>query len=123
MNKASLFKRILNFHIDVFFILLITATLILLLVEFSPYRFPSVYLYLIVFLLYYVTSEAFFGKTIAKVITKTKVVCKKDSNMFYIALVRTLCRLIPFEPVSFVFGRNGSFWHDQISGSTVISVT
>jgi hypothetical protein len=36
------------------------------------------------------------------------------------ALIRTICRFIPFEAFSF-FGQKG--WHDSISGTNVVKTT
>lgn len=122
MSKASLLKRILNFYLDIIVIIMITMILIVVLLEFTFLRFTSAYLYPVVFFLYYVLSEAFFGRTLAKVITKTRVVFEAGSDRKYAAIIRTLCRLIPFEPISFLFNRDNFFWHDKMSRSMVVNV-
>ncbi|MEO0404678.1 MAG: RDD family protein [Bacteroidota bacterium] len=68
---------------------------------------------------YYTLFEfQFGGKTIGKMLTKTRAV-KEDGGpiTFKDALIRSLCRVIPFEPFSF-FGDNG--WHDSLSKTKVI---
>jgi hypothetical protein len=35
-------------------------------------------------------------------------------------LIRTLCRYIPFDLISFFFTDNGQLWHDNISNTIVI---
>jgi len=68
---------------------------------------------------YYYIMEASFQKTVAKFITKTKVVTNNGSKPSKSdILIRTLCRLIPFDRVSFLFTRNGI--HDRLSGTRVV---
>jgi len=71
---------------------------------------------------YYSTFEALTGRTLAKYITKTKVVNENGEKPDYgTILLRTLCRFIPFEPFSFL-GSDSSGWHDRLSGTRVIEV-
>ena len=71
------------------------------------------------FICYYYIMEVNYQKTVAKFITKTKVVTNNGSkpNKGDI-LVRTFCRLIPLDRISFLFTRNG--FHDRLSGTQVI---
>ena len=75
--------------------------------------------YLMLFFGYYFLFEYFWGKTPGKFLTKTKVV---DMNGEWPGgkklLIRTLCRFIPFDNFSFLFGMVG--WHDSISGTMVV---
>lgn len=68
---------------------------------------------------YYFLFEYFFGKTPAKFLTRTRVV---DMNGEWPGgkklLIRTLCRFIPFDNFSFLFGTVG--WHDRLSGTMVV---
>jgi len=71
-------------------------------------------------LIYYNIFEIFFSRTIGKFITKTVVVDiygEKPHNQEI--LVRSLCRLIPFEAFSFL-GASGRGWHDSISKTYVV---
>jgi uncharacterized RDD family membrane protein YckC len=78
--------------------------------------------FIIVQFLYYLLFETITGRTLAKYITKTKVV---DSNgnkpKLNTILLRTLCRYIPFEPFSFL-GSDNSGWHDKLSKTLVINI-
>jgi len=82
----------------------------------------TVFLYLIsflTFLAYYTLFEAASkGKTLGKLITGT-VAVRDDGNAltFKDALLRSLCRMIPFEPFSAFGGRP---WHDTITHTMVI---
>lgn len=72
-----------------------------------------------VVILYYTLFESLCSRTIGKYITKTIVVnedgSKPDSQ---IILKRTLCRLIPFDGLSFLGSGRG--WHDSISDTYVV---
>ena len=76
---------------------------------------------LLVLLIYYNVFEIFFGTTIGKLFTKTVVVDvygeKPTANAI---LIRSLCRLIPFEVFSF-FGTPCIGWHDSLSKTYVVN--
>ena len=79
---------------------------------------------LIFALFYYVPQEANNGRTLGKLIMKTKAVSEDGSPLsFAQAIARTLCRLIPFEAFSF-FGGDGfpRGWHDKIPKTRVVSL-
>jgi uncharacterized RDD family membrane protein YckC len=76
-------------------------------------------------LLYYAIPEALWGKTAAKLITKTQAFNKDGSRLTWgRAIGRSFCRWIPFEPFSFFGGDNEGprGWHDKISGTKVVSL-
>ncbi|MDR2148670.1 MAG: RDD family protein [Tannerella sp.] len=74
---------------------------------------------LAVYLGYHYVMELRFQKTVAKFVTKTKVVTNNGNRPGKgDILMRTLGRLIPFDQISFLFIRNG--FHDMISGTRVI---
>ncbi|TXD81909.1 RDD family protein [Subsaximicrobium wynnwilliamsii] len=69
---------------------------------------------------YYVIIESLTSKSIGKYITQTKVVLEDGSKPgFSDILLRTLCRLIPFEQFSFL-GTDGKGWHDSLSKTYVV---
>lgn len=76
-----------------------------------------------IYLAYLMTFEAFFGVTIGKLITGTRVVKFNEHQKpgFGTILIRNLCRLIPFEPFSF-FGGTPRGWHDTISKTRVVDM-
>ncbi len=78
---------------------------------------------LIILLIYYVPQEAFSGRTLGKLITRTKAVNEDGTKLtFGKALGRTLCRFIPFEAFSFLGGQGRpKGWHDRIPKTKVIS--
>ena len=136
-KMASQGKRFLNYLLDIFFILIIFSVfsfiigIVLALVD------PSIvsnlgedntmlllFRYLLNFILtmiYYIIFET-TGRSIAKYITKTRVVTEiGEKPTFNMILVRSLCRFIPFEPFSFLFN-DGDGWHDTISKTKVINI-
>ncbi|OUS01386.1 hypothetical protein A9Q86_06265 [Flavobacteriales bacterium 33_180_T64] len=80
-----------------------------------------VFAYMIL-LVYYTTVETLTGRSIGKYITKTKVVLFDGSKpTFNEVLVRTLCRMIPLEGLSFL-GDIGKGWHDTMSKTYVVDI-
>jgi uncharacterized RDD family membrane protein YckC len=75
-----------------------------------------------ILIVYYLIIETLTGRSLGKYITKTKVVLYDGSKpTFNEILVRTLCRIIPFEQFSF-FGEEGKGWHDSISKTYVVDI-
>ncbi|GHV18259.1 hypothetical protein AGMMS49938_19180 [Fibrobacterales bacterium] len=73
----------------------------------------------VIFFGYYIFMEYKYQKTVAKFITKTKVVLKNGEKPKLGNIVkRTACRLIPFDAKSFLSARNG--WHDKFSDTMVV---
>ncbi len=93
----------------------------ILLDEDTGWIFEYVLGFLIV-IVYYTTFETLTGRSLAKYITKTKVVLYDGSKpTINEILIRSLSRIIPFEALSFL-GENGKGWHDSISKTYVVSV-
>jgi uncharacterized RDD family membrane protein YckC len=77
----------------------------------------------VILVAYYVVMEGAFGFTIGKLITGTRVVDEYGRPPgFARALLRALCRLIPFNAFSLLISdddvRRG--WHDRLSRSYVV---
>jgi uncharacterized RDD family membrane protein YckC len=72
-----------------------------------------------VYILYYTFFEGITkGRTVGKMLSKTKAVKADGSDITpKDALMRSLCRLVPFEPFS-AFG--GNPWHDKWTNTKVI---
>ncbi len=76
---------------------------------------------LVIMLVYYIPQEAAFGFTVGKLITGTRVVNEDGDKPNPIqAILRTLCRLIPFEPFSVLFTDPTRGWHDSLSRTYVV---
>ncbi len=72
-------------------------------------------------LVYYNVFEIFFARTVGKFITQTIVVDENGEKPNHeTIMVRTLCRLIPFEIFSFI-GMPARGWHDSISKTYVVN--
>jgi uncharacterized RDD family membrane protein YckC len=62
------------------------------------------------------------GRSLGKVITKTKVITLEgDKPDFKAFLIRALCRFIPLESFSFL-GSADAGWHDSISRTRVVRI-
>ena len=83
--------------------------------------FVKILLSLSIIFFYYFICETFLkGKTLGKYATKTqvrKISGEKPSTRD--VFIRSLLRFIPFEPISFLFGKKG--WHDEFSNTQVVN--
>lgn len=71
-------------------------------------------------LIYYILFEATTGRTMGKLITRTRVIDQYGRKPnFKTVIIRSLCRLIPFEAFSFL-GDSG--WHDRFSKTFVVNI-
>ncbi|WP_026728537.1 RDD family protein [Flavobacterium denitrificans] len=76
-------------------------------------------LFILIHIIYYVFTEGLFGRSVGKLITGTVVVDENGLKpTFDIILKRSLCRIIPFDGLSF-FGSRG--WHDSLSDTYVVN--
>jgi uncharacterized RDD family membrane protein YckC len=130
---ASKGQRLLNFVIDLFIIYVIEisiGTTIILIGDLTKSDtasnwvsslsvVESFFFGLVILFFYYLITEMYFSRTFGKYFTKTIVVKHEGSrpNMKSI-IVRTLSRLIPFEPFSFLTAERG--WHDTLSVTYVV---
>lgn len=130
LTPASTGKRFANYLIDVIVYYILSAVWGVVLAFTSPETVLEenasnmLTLYLTVFLIlfgYYTIMEAAFnGKTIGKLITRTRAVREDGSPLGWDkAALRSLCRFIPFEPFSFLAGSVG--WHDSIPKTRVVN--
>lgn len=73
----------------------------------------------LIMLAYYTLVEGSKGKTLGKLITKTKVVMETGEPISYSkAFLRTIIRFVPFE---FLSGFSGTtMWHDQWTKTMVV---
>ncbi|MEN2489251.1 RDD family protein [Flavobacterium sp. B11] len=75
---------------------------------------------IVVSLVYYITMEALFGRTVGKFATGCIVVDENGKKPDFGTIVkRSLCRCIPFDALTFLGGSRG--WHDSISETYVVS--
>ncbi|MEO5787460.1 RDD family protein [Gelidibacter sp.] len=73
-------------------------------------------------LLYYFTFESLTFRSLGKYATNTKVIMQNGEEPTpKDILIRTLCRLIPFDGLSFL-GVKGKGWHDSFSKTYVVDI-
>jgi len=132
-RTASTGKRFANYILDLIFIWIFIFIFLLMLIMvlriFAPeslsfFREENQLLnYLIAFvsmMIYYSFFEALTGRTLAKFITKTKVINEKGGKPnFKTTLIRTIGRFVPFEVFSFL-GSKPIGWHDEWSKTFVV---
>lgn len=132
-KTAGISKRFVNYIIDSIAIsilyLLILYVVGIIFIKTNPEilnfllndsQYLNYLLFIFVMLGYYFLFESFTGRTIGKYITKTSVVDKEGGKpVVKIVFVRTICRLIPFELLSYL-GEGKLGWHDTLSGTTTI---
>ncbi|MDR2955436.1 MAG: RDD family protein [Prevotella sp.] len=119
-NTVSSGVRLINFIIDTLVWLVIAFLLTFPLnAHKASHMIVSYFIIIISYILYYSISEIKYQRTLGKFITKTKVVTyneeiPKNTDI----IIRTVCRFIPFDQISFLFTRNG--FHDMFSKTKVI---
>lgn len=70
---------------------------------------------------YYVLTEHYFQQTLGKMITGSVVINEfAERPAIGSCIVRTIVRVVPFEPWSFL-GTNNRGWHDEWSNTWVVS--
>lgn len=73
------------------------------------------------YFVYYLFWESLFAATPAKWILGTRVVSASGERpSFAKVIVRSLARLVPFEPL--VYALAGTAWHDSWSGTVVVDI-
>ncbi len=124
-NTVSSGVRFVNYIIDsivvsLLIMIIIFGSLFLLGTNFESAYFLVMIMLFLSILFYYAFMEYKYQKTVSKFITKTKVVTSNGEkpNLNDI-IIRTLCRLIPFDRISFLFTKNG--FHDKLSNTKVIN--
>lgn len=71
---------------------------------------------------YFIIFEAITQRTLGKYVTKTIVLMEDGSKpKTQDIIIRSLCRLIPFEAFSFL-GETGRGWHDSMSDTYVVDI-
>jgi len=120
---ALKWKRFINYVMDVFVIQIVFRVL------YSNFINPNsngsadvkvnIYAVCIVLFIYYL-FEYYTGKTLEKLITRTKVISIDGEKPTAQQIIyRTLCRIIPFEPFSMFF--SFTTWHDDWSDTAVVN--
>lgn len=136
-QKASTTRRFFNFVIDYFIggtilgilvgsFLGLVLTLLKLQHWIAAYQYSTpakLVMSVLVLIAYYTFCEyTFQGKTLGKLITRTRVVSLDDQPLKLGQVFRrSFARFIPFETVSFILGhRSCEGWHDRLSKTMVV---
>jgi len=119
---ASSGKRFANYVIDlVIYYILVAMGGVAYVLVFKIAEMDTLTSYLLAFIimfLYYSIMEATTGRTVGKMITRTRVLNDDFSEPELGTIIkRTFCRFIPFDQLSFF----GNGWHDSISGTVVVN--
>ncbi|MDR0754235.1 MAG: RDD family protein [Prevotellaceae bacterium] len=108
---ASKTKRFFNFIIDMCIVSIIEILFYLL------FNVSVSIGFLLIYICYYSITEGAFKTTAGKLITNTKVV-NSDGTAITNVFIRIVCRIIPFEALSYLGKSIG--WHDRFSKTVVI---
>ena len=133
LEPATVGQRFLNYIIDVIVLYIVSFGMATMLIIFmyatgkdtgDDGAFQEL-LFLMMFvlvILYYTFVEGTSrGRSVGKLITRTKAVKEDGSEISWKeAFIRSLCRIIPFEPFT---GFGGYPLHDRISHTRVIKVS
>ncbi len=133
--SASKIKRLINFLVDriALYILIMISILMMatVLVGVLGSRIDEInneksllfiFLSFLVAMVFYVALEVTTGKTVGKFYTRTKVVDENGNKPdFRTILIRSLCRFIPFNALSFL-GAEDCGWHDKLSKTRVVNI-
>ena len=128
IELATQLQRFGNFMLDLIFIFIfsfIVYSVNLFWIGDILYSMPDLMSSIFLYMLYYVPQELFLnGQTLGKMITKTRAeMVNGEKFMIGDVMGRTLCRFIPFEPISYFFyGDKPRGWHDRITDTQVVRV-
>jgi len=129
---ASKTKRLINFLVDSILILIIFLALLYLAARLILESGIPSYLeigrsysiepfFLFIMFSYYLIFEGIFETTPGKLITKTKIIKHNGEKVrFGDLILRTLIRIIPFDPFSFLT-KDSYGWHDKLSKTRIIN--
>jgi uncharacterized RDD family membrane protein YckC len=126
LEPAPRWRRLANLLLDfvgivltaMLFGLLLGAASVAMHIDVAQYT-GRLYGWTVVFL-YYLVSEALFGRTLGKLVTDTRVVAESGGRpAFWQILARSIYRFVPLEPFS-LFNRHSIAWHDRWSKTRVV---
>lgn len=124
-KQAYIWQRLIGWIIDLIIIYMITVPILLLIsggvLTYEEQQSIAFYMIICMFI-YSLLLEFIWGKTIGKFIMMTKVITLSsgDKPEFIICFGRSLSRLIPLDPLSYLFSLKPAGWHDKISNTRVI---
>ncbi len=124
MRLATRNIRLINFLLDIIFLnvaMFVVWLTFVALGYMGVLEKESMAIAAFLLLFYYLIFESIWGKSPAKFVTRTRVSLtdgKKPSlkDIF----IRSVCRFIPLEPLSYLFSQHPVGWHDKFSGTVVV---
>ncbi|MFT4092653.1 MAG: RDD family protein [Niabella sp.] len=125
---ATTGQRLANYIIDVIIFYVLCFVLGFIIASIIPSlfgyggstTFASYLIAIVVIVSYYTLLEGSTGKSVGKIVTGTKVITENgDKTTYKDAFIRSVSRLVPFEPLSIFFGNSG-MWHDRWSHTRVV---
>lgn len=126
-NRASNKLRLINYLFDSLMITLLIISIEIIVnylgnlsIQMNWSNYNKFWIALLVFT-YYAVQEGIWNRTLGKIVTNTIVVSQKNkAPTLPEILMRTVCRFIPLEALSFAFMKDG--FHDIFSKTKVIEV-
>lgn len=120
--QASNAQRFANYIVDSMLIgaaLIVFSNMFPSIIHIDPeHQLELNIIVVLIYTTYGTLMEFFLGKTLGKFVTRTNVVSANGYRPTFLnVLGRNLCRVIPFDNISFLFGRG---WHDSISDTYVV---
>jgi uncharacterized RDD family membrane protein YckC len=121
LRKSELafwWQRLISFIIDIA-ICFSGGVFLIMILRLAPEN--TNYIMVSIIFIYYNLTETIMNKTVGKVIFGLKVIDTKSWSKpeFSQILIRTVCRFIPFEALSFI-SANPNGWHDSFSNTVVV---
>ncbi len=128
LDLASRNRRLANYLLDliVFYFLSMIVGAVLGFAGLGDWlnemnRFAQMLFSYVLYIAYYLVFEGSSSRSPAKYITRTKVVTADGAVPTFAHIVkRTLARIIPFEPFSFLMKGESGGWHDSLSDTRVV---
>ncbi|MGQ7870210.1 RDD family protein [Sunxiuqinia sp. sy24] len=120
--------RFLSFLVDFILFSLIGIFILILLKSYTPFLsglndLNDKIIILVLYFAYYFLFELIIQSTPGKLLTKTKVISQDNAPASARAiLIRSLLRIVPFEPISILLYENKLAWHDRLSKTKIINI-
>ena len=120
--------RFVNFIVDLIVFAIIASTLLFIIHSTTDLyndenRVANRIFSLLIYFLYYLIFETLLKTTPGKLVTKSRIVEENGETPTNSSIaLRSILRLIPFEPLSIFFSKNKSCWHDRFSKTKIIRI-
>ncbi|WP_409557904.1 RDD family protein [Allomuricauda sp. MMSF_3364] len=124
--ESLIVRRLISFYIDLIIVSIISLLYLFFIDVNGPFvqnkGFPfwdanRIWVFqLIVYFLYFLLLEYFLGYTFGKKILNLRISTNVSQNpKFFKVLFRTFIRILPINPISFLFNAEKRFWHEKWS--------